>query len=175
MTGQRNLKKAAGTDSIKKTALCGLLIALAFVFSYIEALLPIPFPVPGMKLGMANVVVVCAMYMLSEKIAAEVSLVRVILVGFTFGNPTSMLYSLAGAVLSLAAMHLLKKHHYHIITVSIFGGLFHNLGQLLAAVLLLESTAVLFYMPLLSAFGMATGAVLGVLCAAILPRLRHAL
>ena len=94
---------------IRKIAYLGLLIALAFVFSYIEFLIPVNIGIPGAKLGLANLVIIVALYTLNEKDAFVLSMIRIVLVGFTFANLASMLYSLAGGILSFLAMLLAKK------------------------------------------------------------------
>ena len=110
-----------------KAALYGLLIALAFIFSYVEALIPLPVPVPGIKLGLANLVNVVGLYTVGVAGPLVVGLLRIVMVGFTFSNPGSMLYALAGGILSLAVMALAKKMDWFEKTgVSILGGVFHN-------------------------------------------------
>ena len=119
----------------KWVALYGMLISLAFIFSYIEAVIPIPIPVPGVKLGLANLVSIVGLYTVRISGTIAVSLVRIVLVGFTFGNLSSMIYSLAGGTVSLILMILLKKTgKFSQIGVSIIGGIGHNIGQLTAAV-----------------------------------------
>jgi heptaprenyl diphosphate synthase len=93
----------------KKTAYLGILIAAAFIFSYIEFLIPINFGIPGIKLGLANLVVIIALYTLGEGMAFSLSIIRIILVGFTFGNLSAMLYSFAGGIVSFLVMVLAKK------------------------------------------------------------------
>ena len=85
----------------KKAAYMGMLTALAFVFSYIESLLPINLGIPGVKLGLANLVVIVALYTMGVRAAFTLSLVRIVLAGFTFGSPASMIYSLAGGMASV--------------------------------------------------------------------------
>ena len=110
-----------------KAALYGLLIALAFIFSYVEALIPLPVPVPGIKPGLANLVNVVGLYTVGAAGTLVVGLLRIVMVGFTFSNPGSMLYALAGGILSLAVMALAKKMDWFEKTgVSILGGVFHN-------------------------------------------------
>ena len=110
-----------------KAALYGLLIALAFIFSYVEALIPLPVPVPGIKLGLANLVNVVGLYTVGAAGTLVVGLLRIVMVGFTFSNPGSMLYALAGGILSLAVMALAEKMDWFEKTgVSILGGVFHN-------------------------------------------------
>ena len=93
----------------KKIAYLGLLIALAFVFSYIEFMIPVNIGVPGAKLGLANLVIIVALYTLNERDAFVLSMIRIVLVGFTFANLASMLYSLAGGILSYLAMVIAKR------------------------------------------------------------------
>ncbi|MFR4441289.1 MAG: Gx transporter family protein, partial [Hungatella sp.] len=105
----------------------GMLIALAFIFSYIEAMVPVPIPVPGVKLGLANLVTIVGLYTVGVGGTAAVSLVRIVLAGLTFGNMFSMIYSLAGGILSLFLMILCKKlGWFSQIGVSVVGGIGHN-------------------------------------------------
>lgn len=160
----------------KKTAYLGLLIALAFVFSYIEFLIPVNIGVPGAKLGLANLVVIVALYTLGEKDAFLLSVVRIVLVGFTFANTASMIYSLAGGCLSYAAMLIAKKTKLLSITgVSVIGGVFHNVGQIIVAMLVLETASLIYYLPVLLIAGIASGVAIGVLGAMIVRRLQGAL
>lgn len=160
-----NRKKA------KSVALYGMLIALAFVFSYVEAMVPVPIPVPGVKLGLANLVSIVGLYTVGTVGTAAVSLVRIVLVGFTFGNTFSMLYGLAGGILSLAVMILAKKTGWFSqIGVSILGGIFHNIGQLTVAAFVTKTAGVFSYLPVLLAAGVATGAVIGMLGGMVVER-----
>lgn len=152
------------TMKSKIVSIYGVLVALAFVFSYIEAMFPIPMPVPGMKLGLANIVVVVSLYTLGYKVAFCISLVRMLLVGFTFGNMNMLLYSLAGGVLSFLAMAIGKKLNvFSTVGVSVMGAIFHNMGQLLIAMLLLESTVFLYYIPFLLLSAVICGILIGIL------------
>ncbi len=159
--------------STKKVATFGVLVALAFIFSYIEALIPFNFAVPGMKLGLANIVVLSTLYLLGTKEAFVVSIIRVILVGFTFGNLNTMLYSIAGGLLSFAVMALVKKFNlFSIIGVSVLGAIFHNVGQIGVAMIMLETKALVGYLPFLLAFGIVSGVVIGILGGEITKRLK---
>lgn len=109
MENSKKEGRAKGHNPAEKVALYGILIALAFIFSYVEALIPLPVPVPGMKLGLANLVNVVGLYTVGAAGTIAVGLIRIVMVGFTFSNPGSMLYALSGGVLSLAAMALAKK------------------------------------------------------------------
>ena len=155
-----------------KIARYGLLIALAFIFSYIESVLVIPVPVPGIKLGLANVVVVVALYQMGNLSAVFVSVIRVLLTGLTFGNPNMMLYSLTGCSLSLLVMILLKKTgKIGILGVSLAGGVMHNIGQIAAAAFALGNTAVFSYLPVLLVSGCAAGLAVGAAGAEAVKRL----
>ena len=148
----------------KKVALYGVLIALAFVFGYVEALIPFSFAIPGMKVGLANLVVVWALYALGPYEALAVNGMRILLSGFLFGNLSMILYSLAGAAMSFVCMYLAKKSGaFTILGVSIVGGVTHNVGQLLVAMAVLETKSLIYYGPVLLAAGLVTGAVIGIL------------
>lgn len=158
----------------KKTAYMGMLTALAFVFSYIEFLIPINIGIPGVKLGLANLVVIVALYTIGTGAACTLSLVRIVLTGFTFGNPASMIYSLAGGVLSLLVMLLAKKIKLFSVTgVSVLGGVFHNVGQILVAILVVETTSLIYYLPVLMLSGTIAGVVIGILAAILIKRLQR--
>lgn len=156
----------------QKIALYGMLIALAFIFSYIESMFPMPVPIPGVKLGLANLVNVVGLYSVGAAGTAAVSLIRIVLVGFTFSNMFSMFYSLAGGSLSLAVMILAKKTGvFGKVGVSILGGIFHNIGQLTVAAFVTRTAGVFAYFPMLLAAGVVTGAVIGLLGGMIAERI----
>lgn len=158
--------------STKKIATFGVLVALAFIFSYIESLIPFYFGVPGMKLGLANIVVLTAIYKLGSKEAYALSIVRIILVGFTFGNMYSLLYSIAGGLLSCTTMVLLKKtNKFSPVGVSVSGGVMHNVGQIIVAMIVLETSALVYYLPALLIAGAVTGVVIGLVGNEITKRL----
>lgn len=147
----------------KKTAYLGLFVTLALIASYVESLVPFYFGAPGIKLGLANLITVVLLYRASVKDAALVSVLRILLSGFLFGNVFSILYSYAGAVLSLLVMCLLKKiKGFSILGISIAGGVFHNLGQIMAAVFLMENGNILYYFPILMVAGIVTGMLIGI-------------
>lgn len=146
----------------KRIARYALLVSLAMVLSWLESLIVFPGLLPGMKVGLTNLVVVFALYRASLRDAAAVSLVRVALVSLTFGNAYSFAYSLAGAVLSLAVMAGLKKlNRFSILGVSIAGGVCHNLGQLEVAMAVLGTARLWWYLPWLLAGGVLAGAAVG--------------
>lgn len=162
------------TDRAGRTARYGMLIALAFIFSYIEAMIPIPFPVPGIKLGLANLVTIVGLYMVGPAGTAAVSVVRVVLVGFTFGNLFSMWYGLSGCIISLICMILLKRSgRFSILGISAAGGAAHNVGQLLTAAFLVENNAVFVYLPVLLAAGAAAGSLIGLLGGLVVERVER--
>ena len=142
----------------KKLANMAMLVALAMIFSYVESLIPINFGVPGMKLGVANLVTVTGLYFLEIPEVLAVSVLRVLLTGFLFGNGMSIIYSLAGAVVSLLAMVLVKKMDgISIVGVSITGGVFHNIGQILVAMAVVENLKLIYYLPVLLVAGKGAG------------------
>ena len=145
---------------------------MALVLSYVESLVPAFFAVPGMKLGLTNMVVVVALYKLGGPSAFAINMVRIILVAALFGNAASLLYSLAGGLLSFIVMALLKRTgRVSILVVSLCGGIFHNVGQILMAMLLLYTAAVGYYLLLLWFTGLVTGLVIGLISYEILVRL----
>ncbi|MDE7221296.1 MAG: Gx transporter family protein [Oscillospiraceae bacterium] len=147
----------------KHVARYALLAALAMVLSWLESLLVFPGLLPGMKVGLTNIVVLFALYRMGLRDAVRISLVRVILVSITFGNAYSFAYSLAGAALSLAVMAGLKKWDaFSILGVSVAGGVCHNLGQLAVAMAVLETARLGWYLPVLLASGTAAGVVIGI-------------
>ena len=147
-----------------QVAYYGIFVALAFVFSFVEVLIPISLGIPGIKLGLANIVVLTALYAMGPKEAFFISCVRIVLVGFTFGNMASLLYSLAGGLLSWLVMCLLKKiKGFSMIGVSLAGGISHNIGQIFVAALMLKTTSVMYYLPVLLIAGTITGILIGIL------------
>lgn len=157
----------------KKIALYGLFIALAFIFSYIESLIPIPFPVPGIKLGLANLVVIIAIYGIGVKEAFVLSMVRILLVGFTFRDPSTLMFSFAGGVLSWLVMAVFKKLKlFSMVGVSIIGGIAHNIGQIIVAIIYVNNTSLIYYLPFLLISGVISGALIGILSGMILARLK---
>lgn len=161
--------------SAKTVALMAMMIALAMIFSYVETMIPINFGIPGVKLGLANLVIVAAIYLFGGKQAFLISIVRIFLSGFMFGNLASIMYSLAGGLLSLAAMLLLKKtDKLSILAVSVMGGICHNIGQLIVAMLVVENLKLIFYIPVLLISGFLTGLLIGIVCRVILPAVKRA-
>lgn len=159
--------------STKKIALCGVLTALAMIFSYIESVIPVPIPVPGIKLGVANIAVITILYVLGVKEAIVINLLRIVLTSLLFGNVNSFLFSISGAALSLTIMIIMKKlDFFSCIGVSVYGGVMHNIGQIIAAVFIMGSEAIVFYLPVLIVSGVFTGVVIGVVSGIVAKRVR---
>lgn len=155
-----------------KIALRGMLVATAMVLSWLEAQIPAFFAVPGMKLGLTNLVVLIALYKLGNKDALFINFLRILLVGLTFGNLFSLAYSMAGGILSGIGMILLKKTgKFGVSGVSIAGGVLHNVGQIVVAMIVLETSAVIYYLPVLWISGIAAGLVIGLISAQVIKRL----
>lgn len=145
-----------------KTAYLGLFSAVAIIFGYVESLIPFFAGIPGIKLGLANLAVLFILERYTWKEAALVSVVRISVIGFLFGNLFSIFYSLAGAALSLLVMVLLQKQNgFSLIGISIAGGVSHNVGQLLVAMIIVENTSLLYYAPALLISGVVTGFLIG--------------
>lgn len=156
----------------KKTAYTAMFAALALIFSYVEFLVPLPIPVVGAKVGIANLVIIIAMYRLGFKEAMSINLIRIVISGLLFSGVFGILYSMAGGVTSLLVMFLLyKTKQFSMIGVSMAGGVFHNVGQLLVACFLINSRALLRYSGLLIIMGMITGTIIGFLAYNIEKRL----
>ncbi len=163
----------ADLNKTPKLALLGMLVALAMVLSWLEAQIPVFVAVPGMKLGLTNLVVLTALYGLGAKEAVFLNFVRILLVGLTFGNMVSFLYSLAGGILSGMIMIGLKRtNRFSVITVSVAGGVFHNVGQILVAMVILETASLVYYLPFLWLGGMVSGLLVGILGAQLVKRLQ---
>ena len=155
-----------------RVAVFGVFTALALIFSYVELLIPINFGIPGAKLGLANLVIIIVLYKTDWKEALLLSVVRIVLAGFLFGNLFGILYSLAGGILSLAVMALLKRSGaFSIIGVSMAGGVSHNVVQLIMAMLVVETYAVGYYLPVLLIAGLITGTLIGIAGREMLKRL----
>lgn len=156
----------------KRAAWIGMLTAVAMLCSYIETLIPISFGIPGIKLGLANLAVLFTLYAMGAREALLVSALRIVLTGFLFGNLFSILYSLAGGLLSFLVMWLLKRtKKLSTVSVSVAGGMSHNIGQLLVAALLVENYHILYYLPALLIAGLVTGLLIGILAQELLARL----
>ena len=169
-SGQRsNPSSGRGSSSARFVARVALMTALALIFSYIEAIIPYNPGIPGIKLGIANIVTVIALYRFGWREAASVSVIRIIIAGLLFNGVFGMLYSLAGAVLSYIGMLALKRTGIFSVTgVSMAAGVLHNLGQLLIAAALIEDLHIFFYFPVLLFSGIAAGILVGIASAMVL-------
>ena len=157
----------------KKIAVLALAIALAMILSFVESQIPAFVAIPGVKVGLANIAVVFVLYKLGWKEAVLISLVRVVMVSMLFGTLVSLFYSVAGAVLSLTGMVLLKKTGlFSTVAVSVTGGVLHNVGQILMACLLLETNVIVYYLPFLILSGVIAGVVIGVVAAIMVNRVQ---
>ncbi len=166
----------------------GFYVAVALILSYVESLVPLSLGIPGMKLGLPNLVVVLLLYErngvkvteeqnVSCQVIRDCVLVngcRVIVSGFLFGNLYGILYALAGAGVSFLAMLLGKRTNlFSVIGVSVLGGVFHNIGQIIVAMLVVETYAVGYYIPALLVAGTITGGMLGFLAMELMPYLER--
>ncbi len=152
----------------------GLTIALAMIMSYIEVLVPLSFAVPGIKMGLANIVIIFVLYKIGIKEAVIVSLIRVFLVSMLFSGIMAMAYSISGAVLSLSVMWILKKtDKFSFVGVSIAGGIMHNIGQIIMAMIILGTEQIAIYLPVLIITGTATGVVIGIVSGLVVNRFKN--
>ena len=152
-------------------AYLAMLVALALILSWVELLIPFNFGIPGIKLGLANLVTLTGFYLLPAPQVLLVVFARILLSGFLFGNAAAIIYSLSGGLLSYAVMLLMKKRgNFSLLFISICGGIFHNIGQLAAAAV--KNTAILYYLPVLVLSGLVTGAVNGIIASRVLRHLQ---
>ena len=157
----------------KKLTVLALTVSVAMVLSFVESQIPAFVAIPGVKMGLANIAVVFALYKMGWKEAVLVSLIRVFLVSLLFGTGASLFYSAAGAVLSLLGMIGLKATKlFSSVAVSVAGGVLHNVGQIAMACLLLETDVLRYYLPFLALSGILAGIVIGVLAAIMVKRIR---
>ena len=161
-------------NKAKKIALFGMMVALAFTFSYFESLIPLDFVVPGVKLGLANLVVVIALYLMKPGEAFSIAIIRIFLAGLTFGNAYSIAYSLCGGILSLLVMYLVRKTKLSVIGVSMLGGICHNIGQIIVAAIVMGTSRIAYYLPVLLVAGLITGLLLGVISKLVIERFEKA-
>lgn len=156
----------------KKVPVLGMFIALALVMSYIESILPLNIGIPGAKIGLPNIVIIIALYKAGEKQASIISIVRIFLAGFLFGNMFGIVYSVMGAIFSLGIMILLKKKtDFSVYGVSMAGGIMHNVGQIVTAMLVLETKELVYYLPVLAVIGTVSGIFIGMISGMLLKRL----
>ncbi|MBE5837759.1 Gx transporter family protein [Butyrivibrio sp.] len=160
-------------DKTKKIATYGVMAALAMILSYVEMQLPAFVAIPGVKMGLTNIVVIVALYKMGNKSAIFINIVRIIAVSLLFGTLMSFAFSFAGGMLSTLVMILLKKtDKFSTVGVSVAGGITHNIGQILAAMLLLNTKAIIWYLPVLWLSGIISGLIIGLIGAIIVKRIK---
>ena len=157
----------------KKLTTLAVIVSVAMILSFVESRIPAFVAIPGVKVGLANIAVIFALYKLGWREAIAVSVIRVLLVALLFGSVVSLAYSIAGAVISLALMILLKRLGiFTEIAVSVVGGITHNIGQILIAFLLLETKVVFYYLPFLLVSGVIAGIAVGAASALLIKRIK---
>ena len=171
MQSQANsLRKKSSASTVAHIA---LMASLALIFSYVEAIIPYNPGIPGVKLGIANIVTVIALYKYGWKDAAAVSVIRIVIAGLLFNGMFGMLYALAGALVSFIGMAVLKRTQvFSVAGVSMAGGVLHNLGQLLVAAALIEDLRIFFYFPVLLFSGIISGIAIGIAATMVLKILK---
>ena len=158
----------------KKLALSAILAALAMILSYVEAMVPMPVPIPGIKLGLANLVILLAIYRLGFKYALAINCIRIFVTGLLFTGVFGILYSLSGGLLSLLVMYLLYRTEiFSMVGVSMAGGVAHNLGQLLTACLIMSNIRLMSYFAVLLFAGIGSGILMGIVAWLVCQRLPH--
>lgn len=158
----------------KRLALSAILAAMAMILSYIEALIPLPVPVPGIKLGLANLVIIIAIYKLGFRYAFVINCVRIFTAGLLFTGLFGVIYSLAGGILSILIMYILYRTDlFGTVGISMAGGVFHNLGQLITACLIMSNIRLMSYFPVLLFAGMISGILIGIVSYLVIERLPH--
>ena len=157
---------------VRRLAADGLMLAAALILSWLEAVLPLSAPLPGFKLGLANIVTMLLLYIAGVPAACLISALRILLSGFLFGSGFAMVYSAAGAAMSMLVMALLKKtKKFSSVGVSVAGGIFHNVGQIIVAMIVLETKALAYYLPILILSGLVAGILIGILSGILTKRL----
>ena len=155
----------------KNISSAAMLASLAIIFGYIESLFPPFISLPGIKLGISSIVILLALYRLNRTTAIFIMLIKVVVSSLLFSGINVMMYALGGGILSVLAMSIGQKANFSIIGVSMLGGIFHNIGQLAVAALILGSTSVFYYMPALIISGIILGGITGYLCKVIMLRI----
>lgn len=149
-----------------------MLTAAGLIIFYLEYLIPLPIQVPGVKLGLANIATLIALYLYGARRASAVLLARVLLSNFMFGSISAAIYALSGGFLALIVMAVFKRLGlFSPAGVSAAGGLMHNMGQLIAAAVIAKTPGLLYYLPTLAVAGVLTGALVGLLASGILKKL----
>jgi len=147
-------------------ALHGMFICIAALMGYLESLLPLAFPIPGIRLGLANIVIIWVLYTLGLRSALIVSVLRCLVIGLLFGNLYSIMFSLAGAIASVTVMYFLKKYttgKLSVMGVSVCGAIVHNIAQIIVAMIVIKNAYIITYLPVLIGVGVLSGIVIGLL------------
>ena len=166
------MKRFSSREMTRRVAVSGLLITMMLVLGYVESLIPAVSGVPGIKLGLSNGVLIFAIYMLDLPTAWTLMVLKVLLSGLLFGGVNTILYALAGGTLSMLAMTLLSRvKGMHPVTVSMIGGVMHNVGQVLVAIALLHTQQLYYYMAILMLVGLACGALTGICASSVMKHL----
>ena len=174
---EKKTKKARSRVKVKEIAMCGLFVAVALIFSYVESILPLPMLVPGFKLGFSNIAVISVLYLYGVKEAFFVNIIRIVLASLLFGhgNVQQFFFSLAGGMASLGVMALLKRSDkFSVIGVSAVGGVVHNIAQVIVPTLILSSVAIGYLIPVFMVIGVVTGVICGVAAKAFLRHVSRA-
>ena len=159
-------------EKLMRMTTLSMLVATALILSFVESQIPPIVPIPGVKLGLANIVTLFALYKLGAPSAMAVAIVRVSLSSLLFGSVSSFAYAIGGALLSFVVMFLLKKlGWFATFTVSIAGAVAHNIAQICVSMLILQTEVVIYYLPALLISGIITGAVIGIIGAVLLKKL----
>lgn len=160
-------------NNTKKLTTMAIMVSFALILSFIESRIPAFVAIPGVKVGLANIAVIFTLYKMGVKEAAAISVVRILLVSMLFGSPVSLIYSLAGAALSFAVMLLLKEFTpLTEVAVSVSGGVMHNIGQIIAASIVMDTNIVVYYLPFLVLSGTIAGIVVGLTTAMLIKRVK---
>jgi len=168
----RKSSEGRSSDRVRKLAFSAMFAALALIFSYVEVLIPVPVPIPGVKLGIANLVILIAIYRLGFRYAFTINCVRIVASGLLFSGVFGMIYSFAGGILSIIIMYLLYRTKlFSMVGVSMAGGVAHNLGQLATACLIVSNIKLMSYFAVLLFSGLISGILIGILAYHIEKRL----
>ncbi|MDY6037550.1 MAG: Gx transporter family protein [Eubacterium sp.] len=159
-----NKSASFNQSKTQRIAMASLLAALALIFSYVEAVIPVPVAIPGIKLGIANLAVLIALYRFDFKHAMSINVIRIIVSGLLFNGIFGALYALSGGILSLSVMWILKKADlFSMVGVSMAGGVAHNIGQILVASVIVSDLRMFMYLPVLMFSGIISGIIIGIL------------
>lgn len=149
--------------TVKKIAILAIFITLALILSYVDSLIPLAIMVPGIKIGLANVIIILALYTMGEKETILISITRVILSSLLFGTILTCLYSMTGAMFSFIIMLFLKKKtDLATLTISIIGAVSHNFGQITMAIFIMNTKEIIYYLPILIITGVISGMLIGI-------------